>query len=81
MSELVSCIMEVGTTSDNRTKQCRQQGRMAPALCRAATAIARAGANYGLVLRRNNVEVMLVRCDAAICKPDGSTVAFKISLA
>ena len=39
-------------------------------------AIAQAGANYGLVLKRKNVEAMLVRCDAAICKPDGSRFLF-----
>ena len=43
-------------------------------------AIARAGANYGLLLNWGKVEVMPVRCEAAIRKPDGSTVAAKTSL-
>ena len=43
-------------------------------------AIAHAGANYGLLLSWGKVEVMPVRCEAAIRKPDGSIVAAKTSL-
>ena len=43
-------------------------------------AIAGAGANYGLLLHWGKVEVMPVRCEAAIRKPDGSAVAAKASL-
>ena len=43
-------------------------------------AIGRAGDNYGLVLNWDRVEVMPVRCNAVVRKPDGSTVVSKTSM-
>ena len=43
-------------------------------------AIARAGANYGFLLNWGKVEAMPARCEAAICKPDRSTLIAKIFL-
>ena len=69
--------------ADMRNNEAQPPSAMISEFVYADDTLVLAGENRGkrrLLLNRDKVEVMPVRCEAAIRKPDGSTVAAKTSL-